>query len=150
MGPQISTAGAPRHDRGAKEAATEAVFGIRDLGREFQVSARTLRFYEEKGLLNPQRDGQDRLYSRRDRVRLQYVLMGKCVGFSLDEIKEMLDFHDNGERQGANLRTALAKFQERIGRLEKQKSEIDRALAELDHARKRLESMIVTRERKQA
>lgn len=150
MGPQISAADAPRREGDAKEAAADAVFSIRDLGKEFQVSARTLRFYEEKGLLNPQRDGQDRLYSRRDRVRLQYVLMGKCVGFSLDEIKDMLDVHDNGERQGANLRAALGKFQERIGRLERQKGEIDRALAELDHARKRLESMIATRERKQA
>jgi DNA-binding transcriptional MerR regulator len=148
MGLQISAAGAPRYESEAKKA--EAVFSIRDLGKEFQVSARTLRFYEEKGLLNPQRDGQDRLYSRRDRVRLQYVLMGKCVGFSLDEIKDMLDFHDNGERQGTNLRAALGKFQERIGRLEKQKGEINRALAELDHARKRLESMIATRERKRA
>jgi len=125
-------------------------YGIRDLGREFRVSARTLRFYEEKGLISPRREGQDRLYSRRDRARLQYVLMGKSVGFSLDEIREMLDFHDAGERQGANLRAALHKFEERIGRLQQQKSDIDRALAELGHAHKRLEGMIATRERRRA
>lgn len=149
MKPQVPTARAPRQAE-VKQAAGEAVFNIGDLCKEFHVSARTLRFYEEKGLLSPRRDGQDRLYSRRDRVRLQYVLMGKCVGFSLDEIREMLDFHDVGERQGANLRAALGKFQERIGRLERQKGEIDRALAELGHASKRLEGMIATRERKQA
>ena len=58
------------------------VFSIRDLAKEFGVSARTLRFYEEKGLLDPVRKGQERLYSRRDRARLRYVLMGRNVGFS--------------------------------------------------------------------
>lgn len=123
------------------------VFTIRDLGREFGVTARTLRFYEEKGLLKPGRDGQDRLYGRRDRARLKYVLMGKCVGFSLDEIREMLDLYDLGDRQETQLKAALGKFQDRIGRLENQKSEIDRALAELVHARKLIEGMLATRER---
>lgn len=123
------------------------VFTIRDLGREFGVTARTLRFYEEKGLLKPGRDGQDRLYGRRDRARLKYVLMGKCVGFSLDEIREMLDLHDLGDRQETHLKAALGKLQDRIGRLEKQRGEIDRALAELVHARKLIEGMLATRER---
>lgn len=123
------------------------VFTIRDLGREFGVTARTLRFYEEKGLLKPGRDGQDRLYGRRDRARLKYVLMGKCVGFSLDEIREMLDLYDLGDRQETQLKAALGKFQDRIGRLENQRGEIDRALAELVHARKLIEGMLATRER---
>jgi DNA-binding transcriptional MerR regulator len=126
---------------------TGEVFTIRDLGKEFGVTARTLRFYEEKGLLSPQRDGQDRLYGRRDRARLKYVLMGKCVGFSLDEIREMLDLYDLGDRQETQLKAALGKFQDRIGRLEKQKAEIDRALAELVHARKLIDGMLATRER---
>ena len=129
-----------------RRLATE-VFTIRDLGKEFGVTARTLRFYEEKGLLSPQRDGQDRLYGRRDRARLKYVLMGKCVGFSLDEIREMLDLYDLGDRQETQLKSAQGKFQDRIGRLEKQKAEIDRALAELVHARKLIEGMLATRER---
>ena len=120
---------------------------IRDLAKEFGVSARTLRFYEEKGLLSPRRQGQDRLYSRRDRARLKYVLMGKCVGFSLTEIREMLDLYDLGDRQVTQLKVAHGKFGERIARLERQKIELDRAIAELAHARKLIAGMLATRER---
>jgi DNA-binding transcriptional MerR regulator len=110
------------------------VLTIRDLTREFSVSARTLRFYEEKGLLNPKRRGEQRLYSRRDRARLAYVLAGKQVGFSLEEVREMLDLYDLGDGQVTQLKVALAKFGERIERLEKQKSDIDRVVAELTRA----------------
>jgi DNA-binding transcriptional MerR regulator len=125
----------------------DAAFTIRELTKEFSVSARTLRFYEEKGLLNPQRRGQDRLYSRRDRARLRYVQMGKTVGFSLEEIREMLDLYDLGDRQVTQLKVAHGKFGERIARLEHQRSEIDRAVAELAHARKLIETMLTNRER---
>jgi len=110
------------------------VFTIRDLTKEFSVSARTLRFYEEKGLINPKRRGEQRLYSRRDRARLAYVLAGKQVGFSLEEVREMLDLYDLGDGQVTQLKVALAKFGERIERLEKQKSDIDRVVAELVRA----------------
>jgi DNA-binding transcriptional MerR regulator len=110
------------------------VFTIRDLTKEFAVSARTLRFYEEKGLLDPARRGERRLYSRRDRARLAYVIAGKAVGFSLEEVREMLDLYDLGDGQLTQLRVALAKFGERIGRLERQKSEIDSVIAELVRA----------------
>jgi DNA-binding transcriptional MerR regulator len=122
-------------------------FTIRDLAQEFDVTARTLRFYEEKGLLNPRRDGQDRIYSRRDRARLKYIVMGKCVGFSLEEIGEMLDLYDLGDRQVTQLRVTLGKIDERIARLDRQKAEIDRVVAELAHARKMLEGMLSARER---
>jgi len=110
------------------------VFTIRDLTKEFAVSARTLRFYEEKGLLDPARRGERRLYSRRDRARLAYVIAGKAVGFSLEEVREMLDLYDLGDGQLTQLRVALAKFGERIVRLERQKSEIDSVIAELVRA----------------
>src|SRR2546421_8798578 len=73
------------------------IFTIRDLAKEFGVSARTLRFYEEKGLLDPARRGEQRLYTRRDRARLAYVIAGKAVGFSLEEVREMLDLYDLGD-----------------------------------------------------
>jgi DNA-binding transcriptional MerR regulator len=114
--------------------AGREVFSIRDLTKELGVSARTLRFYEEKGLVDPARRGQERLYSRRDRARLKYVLMGKKVGFSLEEVREMLDLYDLGDQQVTQLRVALAKFGERIERLHEQRSEIDRAIAELTRA----------------
>ena len=109
-------AGAPRTLASGASGAPDRVFTIRDLIRECGVTARTLRFYEEKGLVSPRRQGQDRLYSRRDRARLKYVLMGKRVGFSLDEVREMLDLYDIGDGQTAQLTAARAKFRERIAR----------------------------------
>jgi DNA-binding transcriptional MerR regulator len=109
-------------------------FSIRDLTREFGITARTLRFYEEKGLIAPRRAGQDRIYSRRDRARLKYVLMGKSVGFSLEEIRAMLDLYDLGDGQVTQLKVALGRFREQIERLTRQRRDIDRAIAELERA----------------
>jgi DNA-binding transcriptional MerR regulator len=116
------------------ESSGPDLFSIRDLTKQLGVSARTLRFYEEKGLVDPGRRGQERLYSRRDRARLKYVLMGKAVGFSLEEVREMLNLYDVGDGQVTQLKVALAKFRERIDRLARQKGEIDRVVAELTRA----------------
>ena len=121
------------------------VFTIRELTKEFDVSARTLRFYEEKGLLAPRRDGEKRLYGRRDRARLRYVLMGKRVGFSLEEVREMLDLYDLGDGRRTQLQVALGKFQERTARLEQQRVEIDRAIAELARASLEIQAMLSAR-----
>ena len=129
-------------DRGA---AGREVFTIRDLTKEFAVSARTLRFYEEKGLLAPRRKGEQRLYSRRDRARLRYVLTGKRVGFSLEEVREMLDLYDLGDGRRTQLQVALAKFQERAAQLEEQRAEIDRAIAELARASLEIQAMLAGR-----
>ena len=123
----------------AGSPADRDAFTIRDLAKEFGISARTLRFYEEKELLDPARRGEQRLYSRRDRARLAYVLAGKQVGFSLEEVREMLDLYDLGDGQATQLKVALAKFGERIARLERQKSDIDRVVAELSRASRRNE-----------
>jgi DNA-binding transcriptional MerR regulator len=128
-------------------AAGRDSFTIRDLTKEFAVSARTLRFYEEKGLVAPRRNGQERLYSRRDRARLKYVLMGKAVGFSLEEVREMLNLYDLGDGQATQLRVALGKFNEQIGRLERQKAETERAIAELSRASQAVEAMLAVRGR---
>src|SRR6266571_7523807 len=129
-------------DRGA---VGRDVFTIQDLTKEFGVSARTLRFYEEKRLLDPRRNGEQRLYSRRDRARLRYVLLGKSVGFSLEEVREMLDLYDLGDGQVTQLRVALGKFTEQIGWLRRQKSQIERAIAELSRAGKAVETMLAAR-----
>lgn len=120
-------------------------FSIRDLTREFGISSRTLRFYEEKGLLEPARRGEQRLYSRRDRARLKYVLMGKRVGFSLEEVREMLDLYDLGDGQVSQLKFALGRFQERIGKLEAQKRDIEYAITELTRASLGVASMLTAR-----
>jgi DNA-binding transcriptional MerR regulator len=121
------------------------VFTIRDLTKEFCVSARTLRFYEEKGLLDPSRRGEQRLYSRRDRARLAYVLAGKAVGFSLEEVREMLDLYDLGDGQATQLKVALTKFGDRIERLERQRAEIDSVIAELTRARDGMKAKLAAR-----
>ncbi len=120
-------------------------FSIRDLTRDFGVSARALRFYEEKGLLAPQRRGDQRLYTRRDRARLRYVLMGKSVGFSLEDVREMLDLYDLRDGQVTQLRVALGKFQERIRQLERQKADIETAVAELTRASITVANMLAAR-----
>jgi len=106
-------------------------YTIRQLCLEFKCTPRALRFYEDKGLLNPARDGLNRVYSYRDRGRLVLILRGKRVGLSLAEIGEILDLYeadDTGAQQAAK---SLRKFRERIVALEQQKSDIDHAIEEL-------------------
>jgi DNA-binding transcriptional MerR regulator len=132
---------APDLTAGGQESVKE-VFSIRDPTRECGVTARTLRFSEEKGLLSPGRAGQERRYSRRDRARLKYILMGRNVGFSLDEVREMLDLYDLGDDQETQLRVARVKFRERITRLERQKAEIEGVIDELRRAAETVEHML--------
>ena len=106
-------------------------YTIRQLCLEFKCTPRALRFYEDKGLLNPARDGMNRVYSYKDRGRLQLILQGKRVGLSLSEIGEILDLYeadDSGAQQAAK---SLRKFKERIVALEQQKTDIDAAIAQL-------------------
>jgi DNA-binding transcriptional MerR regulator len=137
----------PAEEEAARPPASDRaeVFTIRDLAKECGVTARTLRFYEEKGLLNPGRHGLERLYTRRDRARLKYVLLGRNVGFSLDEVREMLDLYDIGDGQETQLRVALVKFRERIAQLERQKADIERVIDELRRAGESVESMLEPR-----
>jgi DNA-binding transcriptional MerR regulator len=109
----------------------QTTFTIGDLAKEFGVTLRTLRFYEDKHLLKPRREGQSRLYSRRDRARLKLVLLGKRVGFSLDEIKEMLALYELRDGDTLQLRTALRRFSEQIEMLERQKAAVEQAIEEL-------------------
>lgn len=121
-------------------------FTIGDLAREFGVTLRTLRFYEDKELLNPQRQGQNRLYSRRDRARLKLVLMGKKVGFSLTAIKEMLDLYDLKDGQATQLRVALKRFEGQIEHLRRQKQDIEQAIGELTRTTHVIAGLLSARE----
>ena len=104
---------------------------IGDLAREFGVTHRALRFYEDKGLIHPKRRGQARLYTRRDRARLKLVLMGKRVGFALGEIRELLDLYDLKDGQTKQMRVALDRFTQQIDVLENQKKDIEKAITDL-------------------
>jgi DNA-binding transcriptional MerR regulator len=111
--------------------AVPATYTIGELAREFDVTLRTLRFYEDKGLVNPRREGAARVYTRRDRGRLKLVLMGKRVGFSLSQIREMLDLYDFRHGQVSQMRVAVDRFNEQIAVLEHQKRDIEQALDDL-------------------
>ena len=124
----------------------KTTFTIGDLAREFEVTPRTLRFYEDKELLNPARQGLNRLYSRRDRARLKLVLMGKKVGFSLDEIREMLDLYDLKDGQTTQLRVTLDKFEKQIAMLKQQKTDIEQAIEELTRTARVVAGMLSERE----
>jgi len=123
---------------------TPQIFTISDLSSEFSLTTRTLRFYETRGLLDPKRRGQTRLYSRRDRARLKLILQGKRVGFSLSEIKEMLDLYDLKDGQTTQLRVSLKRFRERIVDLERQKENIEEAITDLNRTCKIVEGMLET------
>jgi DNA-binding transcriptional MerR regulator len=106
-------------------------YSISDLAKEFGVTARTLRHYEQEGLLAPERRGQVRLYTARDRARLVLILRGRRVGFTLAEIIEILDLYDQSDGHVTQLIHAKRKFTERLGTLERQKTDIDESLSEL-------------------
>ena len=124
-------------------------YTITELSREFDVTPRTLRFYEDKGLLNPTRNGQNRIYAYRDRVRLKLILQGKRVGFPLADIKELLDLYDLRDGQVTQLRVSLGKFDQRIGALRRQKADIEEAIADLTRTRELVHGMLTDRERSQ-
>lgn len=126
-----------------KSNQRQTQFTIRDLVREFDVTSRTLRFYEEKGLLNPTRRGQERLYSRRDRARLKLVLMGKNVGFSLEDVRALLDLYDLGDGQMTQLTVALQKFEEKLAELDARRRDLDRTYAELSFARDAVRARLI-------
>lgn len=104
---------------------------IREMCDTFDVTPRTLRFYEAKELLFPRRDGQKRLYSKRDRARLKLILRGKRFGFSLEEIRQLLDLYNMDDGQQTQLRETYTLAEKHLADMQAQKAELEEAIAEL-------------------
>jgi DNA-binding transcriptional MerR regulator len=108
-----------------------APYTITDLAKEFGVTTRTIRHYEDEGLLSPRREGMNRLFSNRDRVRLKLALRGKRLGFSLAEIRDLFNLYDMGRDEEQQLREFLVKLERRRVLLEQQREDIEVILNEI-------------------
>ena len=128
------------------------LYSISDLSKEFDVTTRTIRFYEDAGLLSPVRQKRNRLYTIRDRTRLKLILRGKRLGFSLNEIGEMFRLYDAEPGEVAQLNHILDKIAEKMDLLDKQLEDIQSMMQELQEFRQlcrtRLEQMINSEEMK--
>lgn len=114
-----------------RDLMTKETMTIREMCDVFDVTPRTLRFYESKELLFPIREGQRRLFTRRDRARLKLILRGKRFGFSLEEIRQLLDLYYAGDQQATQLQRTLDVARDRLGDMERQRSELTLAIDDL-------------------
>ncbi len=125
-----------------QEGAASKTYSITQLSEEFSVTPRAIRFYEDRGLLRPKREGQTRIYSQRDWVRLLLILRGKRVGFSLAELREILDLYDLGDGQTEQIRRTLATAHNKLVSLERQRQDIDQTIVELTNSCAFLEGLL--------
>jgi len=118
-------------------AASMPTYSISELARELDITTRAIRFYEEQSMLSPERRGQERIYSSKDKVTLKLILRGKRIGFSLAECKELIELYDPGQGNRKQLQTFMSKIAERRAQLEQQLLDIQQMQLELDTAEER-------------
>ena len=126
---------------------TDDMMTIREMCDAFDVTPRTLRFYESKELLFPVRDGQRRLFTKRDRARLKLILRGKRFGFSLEEIRQLLDLYHMGDQQHTQLVRTYDIARERLADMERQRDDLTQAIEELKSQLEWGEKIIANAER---
>jgi DNA-binding transcriptional MerR regulator len=119
-----------------------AEFSISDLAREFDITPRAIRFYEDQGLLAPRRDGQRRIYTPRDRTRLKLTLRGKRLGLTLSEIRELIDMYEPGRDERPQLERFLAVLEAHRASLLQQRSDIEAQLSELQAFEKKVKKQL--------
>ena len=115
----------------------EITYSISELAHEFDVTPRTIRYYEDEGLLTPLREGQTRIYSHRDKIRLKLTLRGKRLGFSLAEIRELFDMYDTDKSSKTQLHSMIELIEAKRGALRQQLEDIQMVMAELEAAEQR-------------
>ena len=118
-------------------------YSIRDLSKEFKITPRTIRFYEDRGLINPKRTGQNRIYSTGDKARLDWILRGKRVGFSLSEIDGMLELYNLGDGRIKQREVTLKNCLIKIGTLSQQRDDIDETITELKEFCETLKKLVL-------
>ena len=123
-------------------AGDERTYSIGELAEEFKITSRTLRVYEEEGLLDPARNGTRRIYSERNRVRLRLILRGKRLGWSLSEIRESFNLYDSSLGEVAQLELMLEKLGQRREALLAQREDIDNALQDLQQVERNAEQSL--------
>lgn len=117
-------------------------YSITDLADEFEVTSRTIRFYEDKGLITPSREGLTRVYSRSDRARLKLILRGRRLGFSLQDIKKMIDLYNPADDSADQLNYTLQKCKDQLVKLVEQRKDINEAIEELEDSISELEDYL--------
>jgi DNA-binding transcriptional MerR regulator len=122
---------------------SQSSFTIADLASAFDITPRAIRFYEAEGLITPERRGQSRIFSKRDVARLAWVLRGKRVGFSLSEIKELLDLYDVGDGRLTQREKTLQKCRAQLASLEAQRQDLDQVIDELNDFCRAIENMVL-------
>ncbi|RUV21358.1 MAG: MerR family DNA-binding transcriptional regulator [Mesorhizobium sp.] len=147
---KLISAGETAANTNISAEAGEDLVRIGEMAKKYGVTLRTLRFYEDKGLLNPQRDGSTRLYTRRDKARLKLILLGRKVGFSLRDVKQMMDLYDPTGSNTKQLKLALDKSEKQLARLQKQRALIDDAISELSGSMSAVRQMLSERSAPQA
>ena len=119
-----------------------AEFSISELAREFAITPRAIRFYEDQGLMSPRRDGQRRIYTARDRTRLKLTLRGKRLGLSLSEIRELIDMYEPGQDERPQLERFLAVLEAHRASLLQQRADIEAQLSEIQTFEKRVRKQL--------
>lgn len=115
----------------------EITYSISELAQEFDVTPRTIRYYEDEGLITPAREGQTRIYSHKDKIRLKLTLRGKRLGFSLAEIRELFDLYDTDKTSRTQLHSMIQIIEARRHSLRQQLEDIQMVMAELEVAEQR-------------
>ena len=116
----------------ARASGGDPTWTIAEIAAEFGVTHRTVRHYEELGLISPERRGTTRIYRRRDRTRLNLILRGKRLGFPLEQVRTIIDLYDSPRGKASQLEYCLAQIDDRRADLEQRRRDIEDALAELD------------------